>query len=195
VDDRFKKQISPKEPSALEEWLLIESKEMTDDNWSDRCKDDFSVAISALIHLAERGRWPAQRWRTALQVWSDQSFVLQSWNQLRNVFGAAADNAIEAIAQPLSWWLQALGKVFKEGESQFLELARRVLATQRQEPFEGGVDPIFKAINHPVGQATDAVFGGGTDKAWKMVKASKKSPKVFTQCYVIERSPASDTAE
>jgi hypothetical protein len=154
----FKKQNSPKEPSALEEWLLIEHKEMTDDDWSDRCKDDFSVAISALIHLGQRGQWPAQRWRTALQVWSDQSLVLQSWHQLRNLFGAAGDSAIEAIAGPMSWWLQALGKVFTEGVSQFLELVRRVLATQIQEPFDGGNDPIFKAINHPVGQATDAVF-------------------------------------
>ncbi len=153
-----KKQNSPKEISALQEWLLVEQDEMTSDDWYERCRDDFSVAVSALINLGKSGKWPARRWRTALQVWSDQSIVLQSWQELKDLFQAADDKVIKGIAQPLSWWLQAVGKVFTEGESQFHQLIRRLLATQTQEPFEEGKDPLFKAINHPVGQATDAVF-------------------------------------
>jgi hypothetical protein len=143
---------------VLREWLLVENEEITNDDWSDRCKDDFSVAIFALINLGQNGQWPARRWRTALQVWSDQSFVLQSWQALKDLFQVADDKVISEIARPLSWWLQAVGKVFTEGEPQFHELIRRLLATQTQEPFESANDPLFKAINHPVGQATDAVF-------------------------------------
>lgn len=157
-EEWYKKQISPKELSALQEWLLIERGETTNDDWSDRCKDDFSVAASALINLGQRRQWPARRWRTALQVWSDESFVLQSWTALKDLLQTANEMVVREIAHPLSWWLQSVGKVFAEGEPEFHNLIHRLLATQTEEPFELGNDPLLKAINHPVGQATDAVF-------------------------------------
>jgi hypothetical protein len=158
AEDWYKKKNSPKEPSALEEWLLIPGDKMTNDDWSDRCKSDFSVAILALIRLAQRGHWPTQRWRTALQVWSDNSLVSPSWDHLKGEWEAATDETLAVLAKPLSWWLQAVGKVVSNGVPEFFKLIRRVLATQTQQPFDGGNDPLFKAINHPVGQATDAVF-------------------------------------
>lgn len=158
VEDWHKRQNSPKEQLVLEQWLLTEREGMTNDDWSDRCKDDFSVAISALVNLGQRKHWPIQRWRTALQVWSDQSLALQSWDLLKDLLPTADSNFIAASAQPLSWWLQIIGKVFTEGESQFFQLIRYVLTSQKHEGFDSGDDPTFKAINHPVGQVTDAVF-------------------------------------
>lgn len=129
------------------QWLLADQRWwLTNDDWFDRCKDDFSTAIAALIGLAQKGTWPIQRWRTALQVWSDPSLLPQSWHQLKDLLKTAPDNVVASIAQPLSWWLQALGKVIAEGESDFFVLIRRVLGTQLDEPFDGGHDPIFKAI-------------------------------------------------
>jgi hypothetical protein len=157
-EEWYKRQNSPRDFSELTEWLLIDRDGRSNDDWSDRCRDDFSVAISALIHLGRRGSWPVQRWRTALQVWSDQSLVLQSWNELKNLFASASNDDIQAIASSLSWWLEAVGKVLVDGEAQFFELLHRVLDTQIQEPFDGGDDPIFKAINSPIGHVTDAAF-------------------------------------
>jgi hypothetical protein len=186
-EDWYRKQNSPKELSALQDWLLAEHGEMTNDDWSDRCKDDFSIAVLALIHLAQRTQWPVQRWRTALQVWSDQSLVLKSWDQLKNQFAVADDNIIKALAQPLSWWLQAVGKVLVEGEAQFLELIQRVLVAQIQEPFDGGNDPIFKAINHPVGQATDAVFRWWYRQSLEDGQGLKSQPKsIFSELCNLE---------
>jgi hypothetical protein len=156
--DWYKKQTAPKDLAALEKWLRIEHSDLTNDDWSDRCKEDFSTAITALVNLAKDGAWPTQRWRAALQVWSDPSFLLESWQQLKTVLVSAGEEVISTIAQPLSWWLQALGKVIPEGESTFIELIHLVLSTQVGAPYEDGSDPIFKAINHPVGQSADAVF-------------------------------------
>jgi hypothetical protein len=158
IKDLDKVRSSPKALPALKEWLLIEDEDITNDDWSDRCKDDFQIAISALMELGRSGRWPSLRWRTALQVWSDPSLVSRSWDTLRTFLYAADDDIIQTLARPMAWWLEAVGKVFIEGEPEFLDLARRLLATQVQEHFDGGTDPIFKAINHPVGQTADAVF-------------------------------------
>jgi hypothetical protein len=176
-----KKLNSPKEVVALQEWLLVEPAEMNNDDWYERCRDDFLVAISALVNLSKEGKWPARRWHTALQVWSEQSAVLKSWQELRDVFRTADDKIIEEIARPLSWWLQAVGKVFTEGELQFHQLIRRVLASQIHEPFEEGNDPLFRAINHAVGQATDAVFQWWFRQGLEDDESLKDEPKgIFT---------------
>jgi hypothetical protein len=51
-----------------------------------------------------------------------------------------------------------LGKVVTEDEKSFFELIHRILDTQIDQSFDADDDPLFKAINHPVGQITDAVF-------------------------------------
>lgn len=158
AEDWYRKENSPLAPSALEEWLLLERKELSNDDWSDRCKDDFAVAIAALANLAGAGSWPIPRWRTALSIWSDDSLSLESWRILKDLLLAADDFVFERLAEPLGWWLHALGKVIVEGGQQFHELALRLLATQTHEPYIPAKDPLFKAINHPVGQVTDAIF-------------------------------------
>jgi hypothetical protein len=47
-EDWYKRQNAPKELSALEQWLNIERDQPNNDDWYDRCKDDFSTAIAAL---------------------------------------------------------------------------------------------------------------------------------------------------
>jgi hypothetical protein len=130
--DWFKKQNTPKELSALEEYLRIPVPQdrPTNDDWFERTKDDFPTAIAALVDLARQKTWPTHRWRTALQVWSDPSLLPQSWDRLKELLSSAPDNVIASIAQPLSWWLQALGKVITEGADEFFELVRRILKTQ-----------------------------------------------------------------
>ncbi len=180
--DWFKKLNTPKELDALENWLRIERDDLTNDDWSDRCKDDFPTAVAALNNLGQEGIWPTQRWRTALQAWSDLSLLLQSWVQLRDLLITAPENVIAKIAQPLSWWLQALGKVIVDNENQFLELLRRVLATQVSQPLDEADDLLFKAINHPVGQITDAAFRWWYRQGLEDGQGLKIEPKgIFTE--------------
>ena len=157
-EEWYKKETSPQDLQSLEKWLMVDRGDMANDDWFDRCKSDFSVAIHALSNLGRVGSWPARRWRTALQVWSDESLVLYAWEELKDLLPAADDHFIETIAQPLSWWLQVVGKLLTDGVDQFHGLIVRVLQTQTKEPYDPGNDPLFKAINHAVGQAADAVI-------------------------------------
>ena len=161
IGDWFKKQNTPKELLDLEKYLQIPVSEThpSNDDWFDRTRDDFPTAAAALVGLAQKGAWPAQRWRTALQVWSDAALLAQSWDRLKDIIASAPEDFIASIAQPLSFWLQALAKVISEDADLFFELVNRVLATQVSGPYDvTGDDPLLKAINHPVGQATEAVF-------------------------------------
>jgi hypothetical protein len=107
--------------------------------------------------------------------------VEKSWDQLHDVLRRAPDEEIKALAQPLSWWLQVVGKVFTEGVGQFHDLIRRLLETQADEPFEAGKDPVFKAINNPVGQATDALFRWWYRQELEDNQGLKAEPKgIFT---------------
>ena len=64
---------TPRRRRELVDWLKQNPGEdvLQDDDWSQRCRDNFSAAACALCALARDNIWPAVRWRQALHVWSD----------------------------------------------------------------------------------------------------------------------------
>lgn len=159
-DDGQRFEPTPKRCKELVAWLRAhpQSDSWHEDDWRERCKSDFRRTAAALVYLARNGEWLAARWREALQAWADDPLNLRSWRQLGDLLATAPDQVLKDIAPTLSWWLQAIAKKFTAGEDAFFALIRRTLALYRVDAIEAEDDPVFKAINHPVGQVTDAAL-------------------------------------
>lgn len=153
---------TPKRCRDLVNWLREHprrSDTWQEDDWGERCKRDFRRTASALIHLSQHGEWPVDRWREAMQAWSDETRTARSWRYVGAVLAAAPDKVVKELARSLSWWLEALAKTFSGNEAMFFTLIRRVLTLHREEGIEADDDPVSRAINHPVGQVTKAALG------------------------------------
>lgn len=134
--------------------VLLESKQ---DDWRERCKDSFQATAYALCHLARQNIWPNDRWRDALQAWSDEELQSRSWRYMMPVLADAPDELLQTLAHGVSWWLQAIAKTFDGHEAHFFTLARRILALNHQDGVDTD-DPVMRAINHPVGHVTEALL-------------------------------------
>ncbi|MGH8613086.1 MAG: hypothetical protein ACREYF_13990 [Gammaproteobacteria bacterium] len=128
------------------------------DDWRDRCKRDFRRTTCALIRLARRGEWIVDRWREALQAWADEALTRRSWRCVSGVLVEGPDDTVKELAHSLSWWLQAIANTFQGNEPVFFTLIRRLIDLHRDEVIEPSDGPVFHAINHPVGQVTEAAL-------------------------------------
>jgi hypothetical protein len=151
---------TPKSCRDLMNWLHEHPKrdEWQEDDWSNRCKSDFRRAVFALIHLAHRNEWITDRWREALQVWSDEALVLRSWHCVGTTLKGIPDVVIKELEHTLSWWLESVAKSFNGNEDIFFLLIRKVLELNRNKTVESNDDPVSRAINHPVGHITEAAL-------------------------------------
>ncbi len=134
--------------------VLSESKQ---DDWRERCKDSFQATAYGLCYLARQNIWPNDRWRVALQAWSEEELQSRSWRYMAPVLINAPDEMLQTLTHGVSWWLHAIAKTFEGHEAYFFTLARRIVALDQQ----GGVDtddPVMRAINHPVGHVTEALL-------------------------------------
>ncbi len=107
--------------------------------------------------LAQEEQWPAERWREALQAWSEDSLIERSWHMAQVIF-KAPDNIIQSLSHSLGWWLQAQAKIFKDREELFFALIRRLLELEHQNGMHENDDTVLYAINHPVGLVTEALL-------------------------------------
>lgn len=127
------------------------------DNWSERCRDSFQATAYALCQLARQDVWPPDRWRYALQAWSEEGLQKRSWRYMAQVLVKAPDAILKSLAQGVSWWLQSIAKDFKGNEEHFFSLALRILNLDYQDGVDPD-DPVVRAINHPVGHVTEALL-------------------------------------
>lgn len=151
--------VSPLQRAALADWLkkYPSSDYWHEDDWRSRCRDDFSTTSCALFALTLEGEWPADRWREALQVWAEDKLLKRSWRYMAPVLANAPDELIQKCAHGISWWLQTIAKTFEDHEELFLSLAQRVMALNFEDKLPSD-DPVGRAINHPVGQVTEALL-------------------------------------
>lgn len=149
---------SPRRRRELIEWLR--QKPSTDvwqeDDWQQRCRNDFATTAYALCALTREDDWPTDRWREALQAWSEEKHLRRSWRYMAPVLTTAPDDTLQPLAHEVSRWLQANARVFVGNEAHFFTLVRRILALDHQDSVEID-EPVLRAINHPVGQVTDAL--------------------------------------
>ncbi len=150
---------SPRRRRELVEWLKEQGKpdHRKEDDWLLRCREDFPVTACALCALAKEDVWLDDRWRTALQAWSEDKLAKRSWRYMGIVLSDAPEELVQSLAHGISWWLQAIAKTFEGHEALFLKLCRRILAMDHQDE-EDTDDPVGRAINHPVGHVTQALL-------------------------------------
>jgi hypothetical protein len=126
------------------------------DDWRKRCSDSFQATAYALHKLTQQGNWPVERWRDALQAWSEENLLDRSWRHMAPVMARAPDDLLQSLAHGITWWLKSVAKTFQGHEENFLTLIQRILRLDF-EP-EDDDDLVFRAINHPVGHVTQALL-------------------------------------
>lgn len=149
----------PRSQGELMAWLRvnIHPEGWQESDWKKLCHDDFNLSSKALLDLAKEDTWPTERWREALQVWSDEGHNKQSWSRMAPVLVDAPTNELQNLAHSVGWWLESVAKSFEGHEEHFVTLARRILMLDYQAR-EGSDDAVMSAINHPVGHATQALL-------------------------------------
>ena len=150
---------TPHHQSELMEWLKqhVSPDYWHENDWLQRCRDDFSTTSNALSALAQEEVWPTERWREALQVWAEDKLIKQSWS-MAQVISKAPDDVIQALSHSLGWWLQAQAKIFKGREELFFTHIRRLLELEHQNGVHDEEDLVLYAINQPVGLVTKALL-------------------------------------
>ena len=127
------------------------------DDWRKLCSEMFQATAYALCKLAQQDNWPVERWRDALQAWAEEKLRHRSWHFMAPVVVGAPDDLVEALSHGIGWWLQAVAKTFEGHEDHFLTLAQRILQLDFDDDGDTD-DPVFRAINHPVGHVTQALL-------------------------------------
>ncbi|QZA80172.1 anti-phage defense-associated sirtuin Dsr1 [Deefgea piscis] len=166
-DDICDDDIAPRKRGELVQWLIKPPKKQWpfgEDTWREVCRKHMLNSLFALCELARDGVWPVERWREALQVWSEKGMVLRSWHYAAPLVSLVPDKQLQDVAHQLTWWMMTVSKSINQHEEILLDLCRRVLTL----PLEASTgilingkpinEPVEEAINHPVGHVTQALI-------------------------------------
>ena len=150
---------TPHRRHELVDWLRAhpERDMWRDDQWRQRCHENFAATACALCYLANEGDWVTARWKEALSVWSEGKHLKRSWRYLAPLLVEIPETEFRAVGGSLSWWLYALAGIVADQEALFFNLIERLLRLDDEEEGETD-DPLLRAINHPLGQATQALL-------------------------------------
>jgi hypothetical protein len=158
---------APRTRRELVSWLTKPIPEHTpfyEDTWREVCRTRFFHGLLALHDLADQGIWPEERWREALQVWSESAMLRRSWRFGAHLVQSMPDDVLEALLHSVTWWLQAASEGLDLWAQVLVDLSRRILGMALPHDSEERVDdgslmsqPVTAAINHPVGHVTRAL--------------------------------------
>ncbi|ACE85827.1 anti-phage defense-associated sirtuin Dsr1 [Cellvibrio japonicus] len=126
------------------------------DGWKELCRNRFATSACVLFSLSRENIWPIDRWREALQAWSEEKLARRSWRYMGQILAHAPNEIRHSLNHGISWWLQAIAKKISHHESSFFRMCRDVLSLDYDDT--NNVDPIGETINHPVGYVTQALL-------------------------------------
>ena len=152
--------IAPRKRRELVIWLKqapLARSPFYEDTWSDTCRTRFFHSFCALYDLAQEGLWPRDRWSEALQAWSEEDKILRSWRFAAPLVQTMPDDDFKEIAHSITWWLKTASTSIDLHETIFFFLCRRIMDMNDQENMNND-DPVFQAINHPIGHITQALL-------------------------------------
>lgn len=152
--------LAPRKRGELVAWLKRPQPSQRlfyEDTWLETCRNRFFHCALALCDLAREGQWPAERWREALQAWSEEGRVPRSWRFIAPLVQTMPDELLKDIAHSITWWLVGAAKSLDRHEEIFLDVCRRILALSHQDGMDTG-QPVDRALNHPVGHITQALL-------------------------------------
>lgn len=154
---------APRNRRELVEWLKQSQPKQWphyEDDWQEICRT-LSLSLCALCDLSRDDVWPIERWRQALQVWSDEEMLLRSWKYAAPVMRTMPDDVLREIGHSATWWIRAVSKSIEQHDEILLNLCGRVLDL----PYEAGTpdwspldQPVSRAINHPIGHVSEALI-------------------------------------
>lgn len=161
--------IAPRKRNELIQWLKksqSEERPFYEDTWREVCRTRFFHSLYALCELAQNGIWPADRWREALQAWSQDDMIQRSWHYAAPLVQTLPNSVIQDIVHSVTWWMETVSKSINSHEVILLDMCRNILAL----PLEAGsgshtirngeeiYDPVGSAINHPIGHITQVLI-------------------------------------
>lgn len=152
--------IAPRTRRELANWLkrpAPSGRPFSEDTWGEICRTRFFHSLYALCDLAQEQIWPVERWREAFQTWTTENKTDRSWRFAAPLVQSMPDDVLEEIAHAVAWWLQGVSESVSRHDEIFLNLCRRILALPHPDSADTD-DPVFRAINHPVGRVTQALF-------------------------------------
>lgn len=149
---------TPRRRRDLVEWIKENpsSDHWKEDDWRQRCSKEFPTTACTLCALVKEEFWPKDRWREALQAWSEEHLLKRSWRHMHSVLCQAPLDIFKSLEHGISWWLQSIAKEFEGHEEVFFNLCRRILEISSDN--EKTDDPVGHAINHPIGLVTEALL-------------------------------------
>ena len=148
---------SPEDEQELIKWLKEkpDHDRWDEDDWSVRCKNNFDVSKNSLIALEQDGIWIAERWREALQVWTENKLLsFKAWRHLSEFILNLDESKLVDISWNLSRWFKSNGKALSR--EQYFRYFDKLIALPYE--IEEINDPITSAINHPIGMLTESLF-------------------------------------
>lgn len=152
---------SPTNEAELIEWLKSkpDHDNWDDDDWPIRCKNDFTLAQNALLALEKDDIWIPERWREALNTWTQSKRLsIKAWRSLSNVFIEMDEYKLKDIAWNLSRWLKNNTNCRALREEQYFSFVDRLLTAPYDFDYNEENDAVTTAINHPIGITTESLF-------------------------------------
>ncbi|MDN8615669.1 anti-phage defense-associated sirtuin Dsr1 [Variovorax ginsengisoli] len=159
--------VAPLKRRELVQWLKETTPEphgFSEDTWRQVCRKHLLNSLYALCDLSRDDLWPLERWREALQAWSEEGMVARSWRYAAPLVQTMPDSVMQEISHSVAGWLDTVSKSIKSQDEVLLNLSGRMLAL----PLEPGTgmtrdgkpldEPVTEAINHPVGHITQALI-------------------------------------
>jgi hypothetical protein len=165
-------------PSRSDHWY--------EDNWSEICQQHPAMAIEALKLLAAQNDWPIKAWREALHVFADTKLVKSTFQEIGPLLSSATPETIAQLIHSISWWLSVLANhLEKQPDVVWLKLIDLVLNQAASEEPTVDEDPVHRAINHPLGHATEALI-----KTW--LRSGPKRDQALPEFLAIRLSRIAD---
>ena len=160
-EDNVRVIISPRKRAELVPWLR--DTKMPDgifeqDNWKETVETSFFHSASTLADLSSQDEWPIDRWRDALQVWSDEAMIDQSWRYLAPLLASIPDESFGELIGPLALWLEKASKIVDKHEKEYFTLIERIVNFRDDQQNLELDNPTGVAINHSLGIITESLF-------------------------------------
>ena len=148
--------VAPESREELTQWLKRDppkGRPFYEDTWGETCRARLQLSVFALQDLAKEGLWPSERWRVALQAWSERDLASKSWPSTSSLLQRMPDDTLQEIDQAFCWWVEKVSKSTDQSEAVQLDLCGRALNLVDDDD-RGTEQPVFQAINHPIGRIT-----------------------------------------
>ncbi|MBB3291415.1 hypothetical protein FHT39_000054 [Mitsuaria sp. BK045] len=151
---------TPRKRREIVAWLMQAASPrgfLYEDTWRETCRSRFFHTALALWDLSRENVWPAERWKEALQAWSEPGLAVKAWRWVSPLIAAMPDQVFDVVARSVSYWIQSIGAAVDDNDAHFFKLCDRVLDGDYPQSLDTD-EPLTRAINHPVGHVTQGLL-------------------------------------